>query len=233
MSEAGTGGTGRARRIVRALLYALAFCLLIAAAAMLYLAYADDLRFKKDQEGLVAGMPVVTTTPSPAATSPLDFSGWESEDRAYWEGLKTGGSFARIVAGEAGIDDVVVKGAEDAQLARAPGWIVQTDMPGPDGNCAISGHRVTHGHPFRDMDKLVVGSTVYLYSPFRYYRYEVDRILRVRPSQVEVIAHTEEPHLTLTTCDPPGSDAKRLVVQARLVQVARIADPQAGGIPGP
>ena len=220
-------------RGVRIFLYVLAFALLAAAGVMLYLAYADDLRFASDQKGLATTLPVVTTsTVAPVPTSTLDFEGWEQSDVAYWTALKTGGAFARLVARDAGIDDIAVKGAGDAQLAKAPGWIVQTDMPGPEGNCAISGHRVTHGHPFRNLDRLKIGAVVYLYSPFRRYRYEVDRILRVTPDHVEVVAYTAVPHLTLTTCDPPGRAVKRLVVQARPVEVVRLTGSTVGTIPG-
>jgi LPXTG-site transpeptidase (sortase) family protein len=211
---------------VRVLLYVVAVGLIATAGVMFYLAYADDLRFSEDQAQLAASLPsAVPATPTLTVepTGTLDFTGWEELDVAYWKALKTGGAFARLVVADAGVDDVAVKGAGTAQLAKAPGWIVQTDMPGPEGNCAISGHRVTHGHPFRNLDRVKVGATIDLYSPFRLYRYEVDRILRVTPDHVEVIAHTAVPHLTFTTCDPPGRAVKRLVVQARLVEVVRLS----------
>jgi len=222
-------------KALRVVLYVVAFGLLIAAAAMLYFAFADDLRFAEDQRELSAALPtgaaaVSTVTATPTAT--LDFTGWEQEDAAYWASLRTGGAFARIVVKGTGIDDVAVKGAGSDQLAVAPGWIVQTDMPGPEGNCAISGHRVTHGHPFRNLDRAGIGDTIYLYSPYRRYRYVIDRILRVTPDHTEVIAYTKVSHLTFTTCDPPGRAVKRLVVQARLVEVLRLTGPAVGTVPG-
>lgn len=214
----------RARAYARAAGYALAGALLVLAGVLLYQTYASDVRFWLGQSQLSGSIPVepvapsVTATASPA-TSTLDFSGWSTEDAAYWASLKAGGAFARIVAPAAGIDAVVLKGVSQAQLALGPGWIPQTDLPGETGNCAISGHRVTHGHPFRNLDRLRMGATIDLYSRFRRYRYVVDRILRVTPDQVSVIAHTQAPRLTLTTCDPPGSAVHRLVVQAHLVEV--------------
>lgn len=222
----------RMSRGVRALLYAVAAGLIVAAGVLLYLAVADDLRFKSDQAGLAATLPVAATS-TVESTVTLDFTQWAELDAAYWKSLKTGDAFARLVAEDAGIDDIAVKGAGAAQLAKAPGWIVQTDLPGPEGNCAVSGHRVTHGHPFRRLDRLKIGATIDLYSPFRRYRYVVDRILRVTPDHVEVVAYTLVPHLTLTTCDPPGRAVKRLVVQARLVEVVRLSGPDPGGVPAP
>jgi LPXTG-site transpeptidase (sortase) family protein len=218
-------GTGDRRRTSRRVILAAGVALLLAAGVLLYLAYAEDIRFALSQSDLTAAESTAPAPPaaSTAPTTTIDLTGWAEQDEAYWRALKEGGLFGRIVAADADIDTLVVRGAETDDLAKGPGWIVQTDLPAAEGNCGISGHRVTHGHPFRRLDQLKVGATIDLYSPYRVYRYVVDRILRVTPDHVEVVAHTQEPRLTLTTCDPPGSDVKRLVVQARLVSVERVA----------
>lgn len=153
----------------------------------------------------------------------LDFAGWETEDRAYWEALPSGGVFGRLVAPRMLLDTVVVKGATPRNLQRGPAWIATTDMPGATGNCAISGHRTTYRAPFRRIDRMEVGDVVDLYSPYRRYRYRVVRSFTVRPWQVEVIRTTETPTLTLTACHPPYSAAYRYIVQAELTEVSRLA----------
>jgi LPXTG-site transpeptidase (sortase) family protein len=222
------GHRTRARRVTRALLYVLAVALIALSAFLLYQTYAPDIRFWFAQRTLSSALPplpaVQPAAASPDATPTLDFTGWEDQDAAFWDSRKMGQAFARIVSRDAGLDAVVLKGAAQRQLALGPGWITTTDLPGSTGNCAISGHRVTHGHPFRRLERLKKGDAIYLYSKYRRYRYEVDRIMRVTPAHIEVIAHTEDPRLTLTTCDPPGSAVKRLVVQARLVEVVRLGD---------
>jgi LPXTG-site transpeptidase (sortase) family protein len=207
-------------------LYALAVTLLLVSAGLLLYNYWGDLEFQREQQVLAGelGDPP-GAAPAQDATSTMDFTGWETQDKAYWRGLKKGGAFGRIVVASATIDAVVIKGAELDQLSRGPGYIVQTDLPGPEGNCGISGHRVTYGHPFRRLDALKVGATIDLLSPFRRYRYVVDRIMSVTPDKVGVVAYTAVPHLTLTTCDPPGSARRRLVVQAKLIEVRRLAGP--------
>lgn len=227
-----SGGRGGARVYARAAGYALAAGLLVLSGVLLYQTYAPDIRFWFGQQQLSGQVPIEPVEPSSSATSTaatatLDFTGWSTQDVPYWRSLKIGGAFARIVAPAAGIDAIVLKGVSQAQLALGPGWITRTDLPGATGNCGISGHRVTHGHPFRHLDRLRMGATIDLYSRFRRYRYVVDRILRVKPSEVSVIAHTPEPRLTLTTCDPPGSAQRRLVIQAHLVEV-RLLEPGAG-----
>ncbi|MDZ4166584.1 MAG: class E sortase [Coriobacteriia bacterium] len=157
-----------------------------------------------------------------ASGPPMDFSGWAEEDRAYWDALPAGEAFGRLVIGDMGVDVMVVKGVTTADLRQGPGWIDWTDMPGPSGTCGISGHRTTYGAPFRRLDELTEGDTIDLYSPYRRYRYTVTRSLVVRPSQVEVVASTERPSLTLTACHPPYSATYRLAVQADLVDVRRV-----------
>lgn len=160
--------------------------------------------------------------PSAESTVALDFDGWEREDAAFWKKLGQGKAFGRIVIGKMGLDTVIVKGTSRADLAKGPGWIVSTDPPGRTGNTGVSGHRTTYGAPFRKLDRLRKGDIVDVYSPYRRYRYQVATISVVTPDKVEVIAHTEDPRLTLTACHPPYSARYRLVVQSRLVEVVRI-----------
>lgn len=211
------------RRAVRRALYVFALALLGLSVFLLYRTYEPDLRFLQAQRQLDAQLPVLpqVAEASASASPTLDFAEWEEQDAAFWRSRKMGDAFARIVSEKAELDAVVLKGASQRQLALGPGWITTTDLPGETGNCGISGHRVTNGHPFRHLERLKKGDTIDVYSKYRRYRYEVDRILRVTPDRIEVIAHTEEPRLTLTTCDPPGQAVKRLVVQGRLVEVIR------------
>lgn len=169
------------------------------------------------------------SSPDPASAAEgadaFEWGGWEAEDEAYWKSLETGGVFGRLVIDPMDLDTLVVKGATRATLKRGPGWIDYTDLPGPTGNVGISGHRTTYLAPFRRLDALKPGDTIDLYSPFRRYTYEVVEQLTVTPDKVEVVASTDEPHLTLTACHPPYSARYRLVVRARLVQVHRLDVP--------
>jgi len=172
-----------------------------------------------DVVAFVADDPEVLET---ASGPELDFAGWPEEDRAFWAALAEGEAFGRIVIAGIGVDTIVMKGVEPADLRRGPGWIDWSDLPGPTGACGISGHRTTYGAPFRRIDELVAGDTIDVYSPYRRYRYEVTRTLVVTPDRVEVVASTEAPTLTLTACHPPFSARFRIAVQADLVEVRRI-----------
>lgn len=158
--------------------------------------------------------------PSAEATGPaMDFSGWEEQDLAFWNGLGEGDAFGRLVAEPMGLDSIVVKGTSRADLRKGPGWITYTDVPGPTGNCGISGHRTTYLAPFRRLDRMEPGDTIDFYSPYRRYTYRVRKKFAVTPDRVEVVATTESPTLTLTACHPPYSARQRLIVQSDLVEV--------------
>jgi sortase A len=156
---------------------------------------------------------------SPAQLALMDFAGWEAKDRAYWEALSEGGTFARLVIPKMALDTVVVRGTAPDDLRKGPGWIEYTSLPGAKGNVGISGHRTTYGAPFGRLGEVVPGDTIDLYSSYRRYRYEVVKSFAVTPDRVDVVAYTEEPMLTLTACHPPFSARQRLIVQARLVDV--------------
>lgn len=182
-----------------------------------------NLVMSAEQDRLRAEVPRAVFDASVGADGPeLDFVGWDDEDGAYWRDLRPGGPFGRLTAEKIRLDSVVVKGVTPADLRRGPGWITTTDLPGPTGNCGISGHRTTYGAPFRDLDRLDPGDTIELYSPFRRYTYRVVRSFTVTPDKVEVVATTEKPTLTLTACHPPYSARYRLIVQSELVEVRRL-----------
>jgi len=207
-------------------LHALSNILLGAALGLLLYMGVTNVTNAIDQSSLRAGLSrdwasalAENVDPAPAGT--MDFGDWDPLDGTYWRSQREGDAFARIVIPRIGLDTMVVKGTRPADLRRGPGWIVTTDLPGR-GNTGISGHRTTYGHPFGRLNELGVGDTIDVYSPYRRYRYEVVRSFAVTPEHVEVVAHTEEPLLTLTACHPPYSARLRLIVQAKLVEVRRL-----------
>lgn len=163
------------------------------------------------------------------ADEPSAWDGWEAEDRAYWTSLVSGeGAFGRLVIPDIELDTLVAPGVSAADLRQGPGWIDWTGLPGPEGTCGIAGHRTTYAAPFRRLDELEPGDTIDLYSPYRRYRYEVVQTLIVRPDETYVVESGTEPMLTLTACHPPYSARYRMAVQAKLVEVRRMTDTEAG-----
>jgi sortase A len=123
-----------------------------------------------------------------------------------------------------GLRQVVLEGVSTADLQRGPGHYPGTALPGQLGNVAIAGHRVTYGGPFRHLDRLRPGAEIDLDTQNRTYVYRVRSAHEVTPSDIGVTfavpERGEQPPtqrlLTLTTCTPPYSAARRLIVVAEL-----------------
>ena len=96
----------------------------------------------------------------------------------------------------------------------AAGWGEGSGLPGEPGNQVIFAHaRRGLFLPLRDVK---LGTKVYVLSKETWYQYEVKEIKQVLPTQVEVIAPTEDETLTLYTCSG-FADSKRLIVVAKRV----------------
>jgi len=153
----------------------------------------------------------------------FDWDGYEDEDLAYWLALADGELVGRLVISAAGVDGPVIAGSSVSNLRRAVSWIETSSFPGLTGNFALAGHRTTYGAPFADIDALTTGDEIFFVSPYRIYRYAVTETAIVKPSDVEVIADTDEATITLVACHPRFSAQQRIVVSARLESVVRIA----------
>lgn len=215
-----SGATSRRRSPLSATAHALGNVFLGIALGLVGYSLCTDALTYTTQRQLDAQLPAIEV--AERAAPGFDWEGWESEDKAYWDGLSAGKPFGRLVARGMRLDAVVVKGVGRSDLMKGPGWIPYTDLPGRTGNCGISGHRTTYGAPFRQIDRLKRGSEVTFISPFRVYRYRVVRVFTVTPNRVDVVRSTSEPMLTLTACHPPYSARLRIIAQCRLVSVTKI-----------
>lgn len=119
-----------------------------------------------------------------------------------------------------GLGLTVVEGIDDADLDRGPGHYPLTPLPGDGGNAAIAGHRTKRGLPsfFYRLNELEAGDLIRVVYPDRTVAFRVKQVFLTSPFDLAVLNPTEGPALTLTTCDPPGGDARRLIVRAELEQ---------------
>jgi len=154
--------------------------------------------------------------------------------------LQEGDSLTRIKIPAIGVDVVVVEGTGADALRAGAGHYTDTPLPCEDGTVGIAGHRTTYGRPFANLDLLKPGDTITLQTPVGSCTYEIlppppkrqalndtSAAFVINPTEVQVIELPsiaragDDPLppaiLTLTTCHPKGSAAKRLVVQAKLV----------------
>ncbi len=130
-----------------------------------------------------------------------------------------------IVIPRIGLDQVIVEGVGADQLAVGPGHYPGTALPGQPGNAAIAGHRTTHGAPFNGLAEMQPGDPIEIATLQGHFTYRVTGSEVVSPDDGAVLDPTSVSQLTLTTCTPKYSAARRLIVVARLVTPTAPAAP--------
>lgn len=97
--------------------------------------------------------------------------------------------------------------------------------PGEVGNTVLSGHssndlfdKGDYKFIFAQLDKLVVGDTIYANYQGKRYTYVISKTEVVKPTEVNKLVYTpSKPVLTLITCTPLGTSQNRLLVTAEQV----------------
>jgi sortase A len=167
------------------------------------------------------------TPPAPGARPPLpiptgvDFTLWsEGRVRAYEENQKGEGyqphALAVLEIPRLGLTVPVLEGTDELTLNRGVGHIEGTALPGECGNVGIAGHRDGF---FRVLKDVTSGDTIRLVTLGETLGYTVEDIRVVEPEEVQVLAPTSTPVLTLVTCYPfyyVGNAPQRYVVRAGL-----------------
>src|SRR5437899_2520141 len=103
-------------------------------------------------------------------------------------------------------------------IDHGPGHWPGTALPGRLGNAVFPGHRVTHTHPFLDLDLLRPGDSIIFEMPYGTYTYVVRDTIIVRPTDTWVVDQHRDREVTLIACHPKHSAAERIVVQGVLVR---------------
>jgi len=102
-------------------------------------------------------------------------------------------------------------------IDHGPGHWPGSAEPGQRGNTVFAGHRVTHTHPFENLDQLAPGDKVVFTMPNGVFTYAVTRTLIVRPDDMWVVYPSPTRTMTLFACHPKHSAAERIVVKGKLV----------------
>jgi len=120
---------------------------------------------------------------------------------------------------------IVDEGIDNNTLRRAVGHLPGTAYPGQRGNVALAGHRDTF---FRDLRKIAKNDEIEFETRNTTFRYRVESIVIVDPSNTEVLAPGTDNVLTLVTCYPfyyIGNAPRRFVVRAREIGTAERGEP--------
>jgi len=159
----------------------------------------------------LAGEGITATVDAP------DQSLWaEKRIREYEESLAVDAAapLAVMAIERLGIEVPVYDGADDFNLNRGVARIAGTATVDGDGNLGIAGHRDGF---FRGLKDIAIGDEIELLTARGPMAYEVSSIEIVDPTDVRVLAPTEDKTLTLVTCYPfyyVGHAPKRFIVKA-------------------
>lgn len=151
-------------------------------------------------------------------------------EREAHEAAITGEAIAKLEFERPGSDErpvtdeplFVVDGVSRDDLARGPGQYPDSASPGEDGNFAVAGHRTTYGAPFFSLEELREGDEIHITdrSGERHvYEFAAREIVSPRAGWVltEDPLEIDRATLTLTTCHPRFSAARRMVVFGQAV----------------
>lgn len=136
-------------------------------------------------------------------------------------------SYYNITIPKLKIDSAIVAiGGDDlaSHLIQYPG----TALPGKRGNAVIFGHSTlpsffnpkNYTSIFSTLSILDKGDEIIVYFDGVEYRYVVEALFEVLPTDVQVLEQNiSDSYLTLVTCTPPGDPRKpkRLIVRAKIV----------------
>ena len=222
MSEKQARGVigGRLRRTLAALLFVVG--LLLLAEGVVTLAWQEPLSAlsaRKEQNELDQRLSRIE---SAALAAPTGYVARQGRNRTaviarrYRLRAHRGEPLGRIEIPRLDKHFVFVSGVSADELKKGPGHYHTTAMPGEHGTVGVAGHRTTHAAPFRHIDRLREGDRISIRMPYGRFSYAVEGRIVVSPSNTMSLRRVGHDRVALTTCHPPFSDAKRLVVTARL-----------------
>jgi sortase A len=125
---------------------------------------------------------------------------------------------APVVYDEPRVDEKSYQAALERGVVR----LGNTASPGTIGNIVIGGHSSNNvfnpgkfKYVFVNLKRLEIGDIFYLNFEGKRYTYKVTIANKIiSPSETSVLDQTATPTVTLFTCDPPGTNVNRLIVQA-------------------
>jgi sortase A len=116
-----------------------------------------------------------------------------------------------------GLVHQVYEGITLTVIDHGPGHWPGSALPCQRGNTVFPGHRVTHSHPFLNIDQLAPGDQIVFHMKGRDCVYAVTGTQIVVPSDMWVVDPTPEPTVTIIACHPKHSAAQRIVVKGKLI----------------
>lgn len=111
----------------------------------------------------------------------------------------------------------VSDGVDMQTLKYAVGHFPGTAMPGQKGNFCVAGHRsYTYNESFNRLDEVKKGDYIIVKTTKGEYKYKIDDIKVVEPTETSVLDKTDDATITLVTCTPIRVATHRLIIKGKL-----------------
>jgi LPXTG-site transpeptidase (sortase) family protein len=110
-----------------------------------------------------------------------------------------------------GVSQSLFEGVTLTAIDRGPSHWPGTAMPGELGNVVVAGHRITHSHPFFDLDLLTPGDPLIFTTAAGRFTYRLTSTEIVPFTEVRVVDQVYGFTATLFGCHPKGSARFRIV----------------------
>ncbi len=119
----------------------------------------------------------------------------------------------------------IVEGTDTESLKNGIGHHSDSVWPNVKGNVVLAGHNFDldaenqYGQIFMELRKVDIGNQVIIEYWGKKYAYEIFKKETVKPDDTSFFGQSDNWILTFYTCDPPYTDWKRLVFQAKLIMI--------------
>ena len=180
----------------------------------------SDIRLFEEAVAAGAPAPVQATAGGTQYSAEPDYTLWSSKRIAdYHEGnaIRDEAPLAIMSIDTLGLKVPVYNGTDEINLNRGAGRIKGTGRIDSQGNLGIAGHRDGF---FRGLKDIELGDSINMLTYQGTSEFVVSSITIVDPTDVSVLAPTDESTITLVTCYPfyfVGHAPKRYIVRGELV----------------
>lgn len=157
---------------------------------------------------LPAAEPETETAPTPAVASPVAATAPPRPAPKSQMG--------EIRIAKIGLVHPIYEGVTLDVVDHGPGHWPGSAVPGQLGNSVFAGHRITHSHPFRNLDQMAPGDEIVFSTRHGVFTYRMTALEIVSNKDTWIVKPTPEATLTLFACHPPGSAKQRIVVRGIL-----------------
>lgn len=120
----------------------------------------------------------------------------------------------RIIIPAIHVDASIVQGDGWEQLKKGVAQHLGTPDPGQTGKMVLSAHNDIFGEIFKNLDQLVPGDEIQLYTAGQVFIYVVTGTQIIEPTVVSVMDATPYPSLVLISCYPYLVDNQRIAIFA-------------------